>query len=43
MTKTFEDLTKKGVKFTKKLKDEGYGPYAMFSDLDGNVFWLMPA
>ena len=43
LDKTYEDLAKKGVKFTKKPKDEGWGPYAMFSDLDGNVFWLMPA
>ena len=43
VNKTYEDLMKKGVKFTKKLKDEGWGPYAMFSDPDGNVFWLYPA
>jgi lactoylglutathione lyase len=41
--KTYEDLSKKGVKFTKKPKDEGWGESAMFADLDGNVFWLMKA
>jgi lactoylglutathione lyase len=39
--KTVEDLRKKGVKIVEEPKDEGWGLYAMFSDLDGNVFWLM--
>ncbi len=42
LNKTYEELTKKGVEFTKKPKDDGWGPYAMFKDLDGNVFWLEP-
>ena len=40
LDKTYQELSKKGVKFTVKPKDEGWGPYAMFADLDGNVFWL---
>jgi len=40
LNKTFKALSKKGVKFTHEPKDEGWGPYAMFADLDGNVFWL---
>jgi lactoylglutathione lyase len=40
LDKTYKELSKKGVKFTVKPKDEGWGPYAMFADLDGNVFWL---
>ncbi|MDV3278188.1 MAG: VOC family protein [Nitrososphaerales archaeon] len=31
----------KRVKFTKDVKDEGWGPYGMFSDPDGNVYWLI--
>jgi len=41
LQKTYQELSRKGVKFTRKPKDEGWGEYAMFSDLDGNVFWLM--
>ena len=41
LDKTYAELVKKGVKFAKKPKDEGWGKYAMFKDLDGNVFWLM--
>ncbi|HLI45603.1 MAG TPA: VOC family protein [Geobacterales bacterium] len=41
VVKTVEELKKKGVKITKEPKDEGFGIYAMFSDPDGNVFWLM--
>ena len=40
LERTYKDLSKKGVKFPVKFKDEGWGPYAMFSDLDGNTFWL---
>ena len=39
--KTHAEMSAKGVKFTKKPKDEGWGIYAQFSDLDGNTFWLM--
>lgn len=41
--RTYEVLTKRGVKFTRKPKDSGWGEFAMFSDPDGNVFWLMKA
>lgn len=41
LEKTFADLSKKGVKFTVKPVDQGWGKYAMMKDLDGNVFWLM--
>jgi predicted enzyme related to lactoylglutathione lyase len=39
--KTVKELKEKGVKITKEPKDEGWGIYAMFSDPDGNIFWLM--
>jgi predicted enzyme related to lactoylglutathione lyase len=42
LSKTYDELTKKGVEFTKEPRDDGWGPYAMFKDLDGNVFWLEP-
>lgn len=38
---TYKELAGKGVKFTVKPRDEGWGMYAMFKDPDGNVFWLM--
>lgn len=38
--KTYEELSSKGVEFTKKPADEGSGMYAMFKDPDGNEFWL---
>ncbi len=41
LNKTYEELSKKGVRFEKKPKDEGWGAYALMKDLDGNVFWLM--
>jgi len=40
LNKTYEELSKKGVKFTHPPKDEGWGAFAMFADPDGNVFWL---
>ncbi len=40
--KTFDELSAKGVEFTKKPADEGWGIYAMFKDPDGNEFWLTP-
>ncbi len=40
--KTYEELSKKGVSFTKKPADEGFGLYAMFKDIDGNEFWITP-
>jgi len=39
--KTVEELRNKGVRITKEPKDDGWGIYAMFADLDGNEFWLM--
>ncbi len=41
LKKTYEELKDKDVKFTVKPVDKGWGMYAMFKDLDGNVFWLM--
>ncbi len=41
LKRTYTELAKKGVKFTVKPRDEGWGEYAMMKDLDGNVFWLM--
>ncbi len=40
LERTYRDLSKKGVRFTVKPRDDGWGLYAMFADLDGNVFWL---
>ncbi|MEM3791185.1 MAG: VOC family protein [Candidatus Micrarchaeaceae archaeon] len=37
---TYKELKKKGVEFTKPPRDEGFGPYAVFKDLDGNEFYL---
>jgi len=39
---TYKELKAKGVKFTQGLTKEPWGTYAMFSDPDGNEFWLMP-
>ena len=41
--RTYEVLSNRGVKFTKRPKDDGWGEYAMFRDPDGNEFWLMKA
>lgn len=37
----YEDLKSRGVEFTTPPKDEEWGSYAMFSDPDGNEFWLI--
>jgi lactoylglutathione lyase len=42
---TCRELEKKGVQFTRELGKAEWDEsliYAMFKDLDGNVFWLMP-
>jgi len=39
--KTHEELTKKGVRFTKRPTKEAWGTYAMLADPDGNEFWLI--
>jgi predicted enzyme related to lactoylglutathione lyase len=39
--KTYSELSKKGVKFTQKPDDQGWGKYAQFQDIDGNGFWLV--
>ena len=41
LKKTYKDLKSKVVKFTVELVDHGWGPYKMFKDLYGKVFWLM--
>lgn len=38
--KTYRELAAKKVKFTVKPRDDGWGKYAKFKDLDGNEFWL---
>ncbi len=40
LDKTYQELEKKGVKFTRKPVKESWGSYAMLSDPDGNEFWL---
>ena len=39
--KTYKELSKKGVKFTKRPKKEPWGTHAMLADRDGNEFWLV--
>jgi catechol 2,3-dioxygenase-like lactoylglutathione lyase family enzyme len=42
--KTYQDLKKKGVEFTRELAKSEWDEeviYAMLKDPDGNVFWLM--
>ena len=39
--KTYEELSKKGVKFTKRPTKKPWGTYAMLADPDGNEFWLV--
>jgi predicted enzyme related to lactoylglutathione lyase len=41
LERTVKELEGNGVKFTKSLRDDGWGKYAMISDPDGNEFWLM--
>jgi len=43
LQKEYERLSKNGVKFTCKPRDDGWGMYSMFKDIDGNVYWLMPS
>ena len=43
LKKEYELLSKKGVKFAVKPRDDGWGPYSMFQDPDGNVFCLLPS
>jgi lactoylglutathione lyase len=40
LEKTYKELSAKGVKFSVKPRDDGWGMYAQFKDLDGNEFWL---
>jgi predicted enzyme related to lactoylglutathione lyase len=39
--KEAQKLKKKGVNFTREVSDQGWGKFAMFSDPDGNIFWLI--
>ncbi len=41
LDRTYGELTSKGVEFTRKPADEGWGKYAMFRDPYGNEFWLV--
>ncbi len=41
VAKAEQALRKKGVKFTQPATKEDWGTYAMFSDIDGNEFWLI--
>jgi catechol 2,3-dioxygenase-like lactoylglutathione lyase family enzyme len=40
LKKAVADLKKKGVKFSHDYMKTEDGAFAMFDDLDGNVFWL---
>ncbi len=39
--RTYEELSSKGVEFTSKPEDRGWGKFAMFRDPYGNEFWLV--
>lgn len=41
--KTYKELVKKGVEFTEPLTKESWGTFALFKDLEGNVFCLSSA
>jgi lactoylglutathione lyase len=41
LDKTYSELSRKGVRFSQKPVDKGWGKYALMKDLDGNVFWMM--
>src|SRR5208283_5416404 len=41
LDRTYEQLSKKGVRFTQKPVDKGWGKFAFFADQDGNEFWLV--
>ncbi len=38
---TYKQMKKKGIKFTEPLTKAEWGTFAIFSDRDGNTFWLM--
>ena len=42
LDKAYDELSHKGVDFTKKPVKTEWGAYAMFKDPDGNEFWLFP-
>jgi catechol 2,3-dioxygenase-like lactoylglutathione lyase family enzyme len=42
LDKAYEEMSGKGVEFTKKPVKTEWGAYAMFKDPDGNEFWLFP-
>lgn len=41
VAKAQKDLEKKGVRFTQPTSKEDWGTYAMFSDPDGNEYWII--
>ncbi len=40
LRETFGVMKENGVEFTVEPREEEWGVYAMFKDLDGNEFWL---
>lgn len=40
LEKTYVELKKRGVEFSKGLSTTPYGKYAVFKDLDGNEFYI---
>ena len=42
LDKAYEEMSGKGVDFTKKPAKTEWGTFAMFKDPDGNEFWLYP-
>ena len=40
LERTYRELADRGVHFSQPPKEMGWGPFAMFEDVDGNVFGL---
>jgi len=41
LDRTYRQFSKRGVRFTQRPVDKGWGKFAMFADQDGNIFWLV--
>ncbi len=42
LDKAYKEMREKGVEFTREPTKKEWGSSAMFKDLDGNEFWLIP-
>ncbi len=43
LDKTYNELSGRGVEFTRKPTKAEWGSFAMFKDPDGNEFWIFPS